>query len=105
MTKAIQIRIDIKLKKDAETVLSELGMDVPTAVRIFLKKVVISKSIPFELKSQKLTVNGFTEEFENEVLEAEKDPEYIGPFNNAKDMIKALNQKKHQWKSSHKKSS
>jgi addiction module RelB/DinJ family antitoxin len=105
MTKAIQIRIDTKLKKDAENVLEHLGMDVPTAVRIFLKKVVVSRSIPFELKHQKLTVNGFTEEFENEVLEAEKEDQYIGPFKTAKEAIKALHQKNHKWKSSSKKDS
>lgn len=90
MTQAIQVRIDSTLKKQADQVFDEIGLDMPTAIRIFLKKVVISKSIPFELTSSKLTVNGFTEEFENEVLEAAKEKDYIGPFDNAEDAIKAL---------------
>ncbi len=90
MTQAIQVRIDTTLKKQADKVLDDIGLDLPTAIRIFLKKVVVSKSIPFELTSSKLTVNGFTEEFENEVLEAEKEKDYIGPFDNAEDAIRAL---------------
>lgn len=105
MTQAIQIRIDIKLKKQAEIVFDDLGMDMPTAVRMFLKKVVVSKSIPFELKSQNLTVNGFTKEFEKDALKAEKEGKYIGPFKTSKEATKALDQKQHKWKSSSKKGS
>lgn len=50
MTKAIQIRVDSKLKKDADMIFDDLGLDTPTAIRLFLKKVVVSKSIPFSLK-------------------------------------------------------
>lgn len=89
MTQAIQVRIDSTLKKQADKVLDEIGLDLPTAIRLFLKKVVVTRAIPFELKSD-LTVNGFTEEFENEVLEAAKEKDFIGPFDNMKDAIKAL---------------
>ena len=63
MTTAIQVRVDEKLKKEADLIFEDLGLDVPTAIRLFLKKVVASKSIPFELKSN-ITDNGFTKEFE-----------------------------------------
>lgn len=89
MTKAYQLRIEEKLKKDADSIFDELGLDTPTAIRLFLKKVVTSRSIPFELKSN-ITINGFTEEFEDEVLEAKADKEIIGPFKSAKEAIAAL---------------
>ncbi len=88
MTKAYQIRIDEKLKKDSDKILAELGLDVSTAMRMFLHQVVATQSIPFSIRKN-LTVNGFTEEFEDEILEAEKD-ESIGPFHSAEEAIAYL---------------
>lgn len=92
MTKAIQIRVEEKLKHDADIIFEDLGLDTPTAIRLFLKKVVVSKSIPFELKIT-TTENGFSQEFEEEVLQASKE-ENIGPFSSAKEAIAALHDKK-----------
>ena len=83
-----------EIKETGDQVLDDIGLDIPTAIRLFLRKVVVSKSIPFELKSSKFTENGFTEEFENEVLKAAKEKDLIGPFNTAEEAIKALNKKK-----------
>ncbi|MCC7197402.1 type II toxin-antitoxin system RelB/DinJ family antitoxin [Candidatus Peregrinibacteria bacterium] len=92
MTKAIQIRVDQKLKEDVDLIFEDLGLDTPTAIRLFLKKVVASKSIPFELKSTR-TDNGFTEEFEEEVLKASTEKDQIGPFKSANDAITELHKK------------
>ena len=91
MTKAIQIRVEEKLKRDADLVFEHLGLDTPTGIRLFLKKVVVSQSIPFELKVSR-TKNGFTPEFEEEVLQAVKEKEKIGPFASAKEAIAELHQ-------------
>ena len=93
MTKAIQVRVDEKLKKEADLIFDDLGLDLPTAIRIKKKKVVVSKSIPFELKSTR-TENGFTLEFEEEVLKTSKSKEQIGPFKSMKEAIKVLNKVK-----------
>lgn len=45
----IAVRVDDKLKKDATEVFSELGLDMTTAVKLFLKQSVLTRSIPFEL--------------------------------------------------------
>lgn len=37
------------LRSEADGVLREMGLDVPSAVRLFLTKVVQTRSIPFEL--------------------------------------------------------
>lgn len=49
MTKTLQIRVDEDLRTEADDVLREIGLDVPSAVRIFLAKVVRTRGIPFEL--------------------------------------------------------
>ena len=49
----IAVRVDDKLKKDATEVFSELGLDMTTAVKLFLKQSVLTRSIPFDLKLDK----------------------------------------------------
>ena len=44
----LQIRIDDELKKQASIVYGELGIDLSTAVRMFLKKSVSIGGIPFD---------------------------------------------------------
>ena len=43
----IQIRVDEQLKTDAADVLDRLGLDIPTAVRMFLKRIVLEQGLPF----------------------------------------------------------
>jgi DNA-damage-inducible protein J len=45
----LNMRIDDTLKKQAERVLAELGMNFSTATTIFLKQVVRHNGIPFDL--------------------------------------------------------
>lgn len=49
MTKTLQLRVDEQLRSEADGVLREIGMDLPSAVRLFLTKVVQTRSIPFDL--------------------------------------------------------
>ena len=63
----IAVRVDDKLKKDATEVFSELGLDMTTAVKLFLKQSVLTKSIPFKLD---LYEREYTKE---EVEQAKKD--------------------------------
>lgn len=46
----IAVRVDDKLKKDATEVFNDLGLDMSTAVKLFLKQSVLTRSIPFEVK-------------------------------------------------------
>ena len=63
-TSTLQIRIDSKTKIAAQKTLSDLGLDISSATKIFLKQVISTKSIPFEIR----TVNGFTLAQEAEML-------------------------------------
>lgn len=46
----LNIRVDDALKKQAETIFSELGISLSAATTMFLKQVVRCNGIPFELK-------------------------------------------------------
>ncbi len=45
----LEVTLDPLLKKKAAKVLDGLGLDMNSAVRVFLKKVVATHSIPFAL--------------------------------------------------------
>ena len=46
----LQIRIDENLKRDASELYSQLGIDLPTAVRMFLLRSVQVQGIPFSMQ-------------------------------------------------------
>ncbi len=46
----IQVRIESKLKREATAVLDEIGMDMPNAIRMFLKRVVLEQGLPFDAR-------------------------------------------------------
>jgi len=52
----IQIRINAKTKAAARKTLDELGLDMSSAVTLFLHNVVNQKGIPLDLRTE----NGFT---------------------------------------------
>lgn len=47
----LNIRVDDTLKKQAETVFSDLGISLSAATTMFLKQVVRCNAIPFELRA------------------------------------------------------
>lgn len=53
-TDILNIRIEPELKKEVETTLNDLGMNIADAVTIFLKQVVMTDSIPFVIRKPKL---------------------------------------------------
>lgn len=46
----IQVRVDNKLKQEAIAVLDDIGMDMPNAIRMFLKRIVLERGLPFDAK-------------------------------------------------------
>jgi len=47
----LQVRIPQSLRDEAEVILDSMGLDLPTAVRLYLKKVTQTRSIPFSLEA------------------------------------------------------
>jgi DNA-damage-inducible protein J len=50
-TTNINIRMDKALKEQAESLLSELGMNMTTAFNIFLRQTVRERAIPFQISA------------------------------------------------------
>ena len=49
----MQIRVDENLKKEADKLFADLGLDTTTAVRIFLKTCLKKNGLPFKVQRQK----------------------------------------------------
>lgn len=45
----MQIRVDEQLRNEAAEIYERLGIDLPTAVRMFLKRSVLDNGIPFSM--------------------------------------------------------
>ena len=54
----LQVRVDDNLKEQASVLFDNLGMDLSTAVRMFLKKSVQVGGIPFEVVYDDGTLSG-----------------------------------------------
>lgn len=55
----LQFRVDSRLKEEAAKIYAQLGLDLPTAIRIFLKRSVQVRGIPFimQLPDDRLDLN------------------------------------------------
>ena len=60
-TASTHIRIDPVVKEQANELFSDLGMDLSSAVNIFLRQCILHKGIPFKIEKP---------EFSQETLEA-----------------------------------
>jgi DNA-damage-inducible protein J len=50
-TSLVQVRVDEKLKDEVSEIYENFGIDLPTAIRIFFKKTVSVKGLPFDLRN------------------------------------------------------
>lgn len=74
-TENLSIRIEPEIKKEAEATLDYLGLTMAEAVKIFLKQVIMTDSIPFDIKVPR---------YNKETLEAIKEAKEISNNSNAK---------------------
>ena len=50
-TGLVQVKIDPQTKNDVTNLYESLGLDLPTAIRIFFKKSIAVGGLPFELRN------------------------------------------------------
>ena len=84
----LQIRVDDKLKAEADALFADIGLDTPTAIRAFLKQSVMRDGLPFALTKE--TPNAVTLAAMREVAEMEKHPEAHKGYADVDEMMKEL---------------
>ena len=70
----IQVRVDHDLKANADALFSDLGLDTPTAIRMFLNQSLMNNGLPFDVRRVP----------NHETLEAMKEAEVLLNDSNAK---------------------
>jgi len=64
----LQVRINENDKKIAKNILAKYGIDMSTGIRMFFKTLARKGNPGFLLNNEDLTENGFTQEFEEHIL-------------------------------------
>ncbi|MBI3618957.1 type II toxin-antitoxin system RelB/DinJ family antitoxin [Candidatus Peregrinibacteria bacterium] len=89
----IHVRTDAALKKKAQKMLKEMGLDLSSAVNLYLRQIVVTGGIPFTIR----TVNGFTPAQERKMIrEAEWAMKHGKGFNSAEELMEDILGKR--WK-------
>lgn len=86
-TTNLNIRTDKEVKDQADHIFSELGLNMTTAINIFLRTTIREKGIPFELKLD--IPNSTTAAAIEEGRKIASDKKVKG-YKNVKDLRKAL---------------
>ena len=81
----LQVRIDDNLKTNSDSLFSSLGLDTPTAVRIFLTSAQNYNGFPFPINRPPLSAES-AEAFEDARLHRN----LYGPYATAEDAVKAM---------------
>ena len=82
----VQIRMEESLKDEASALFEELGLDLPTAIRMFLKKSISYEGIPFDVQRDVLN-----SETIRTIKDAEKGIGLCGPYSSVSELMEALN--------------
>lgn len=86
MSVNVTFRIDEDIKKKAEELFDELGMNLSTAFNVFLRQAVREQQIPFMISA-----NQPNETTLSAMDDAEMDRDIYGPFDSVAAMMEALN--------------
>ena len=86
-TTPTQIRIDSTVKEEATALFSELGMDMSSAVNIFLRQCILRGGLPFPVELPKY--NQETLDAMAEARKVSRDPDVKG-YTNMTDLLAAL---------------
>jgi DNA-damage-inducible protein J len=87
MSSIINIRVDSATKLEAQKTLKEIGLDLSSGIKLFLRNVVITKSVPLNLRTE----NGFTVAYEQAILkETEWTKKHGKSYNTVEEMRAAL---------------
>ena len=84
----VSIRMDDNLKKQAEDLFNDLGMNLTTAFTIFVKQAIREQGIPFEITRE--TPNSETIAAINEVQQMKKNPSIGKSYTDVDKMMEDL---------------
>lgn len=85
-TTNINVRVDENLKKEAERLFNDLGLNMSSAITIFLKSAVRCDGIPFEIRRNALSAETRSALAEYDEMKAH--PEKYKRYHSFSDLVK-----------------
>lgn len=85
---SMNIRMDSKIKQQAQHLFAEFGLDMTTAVNMFLRQAIRERRIPFELKLN--IPNAATIAAIEEIQQMKKNPSIGKSYTDVDEMMKDL---------------
>lgn len=82
----VTIRVNSETKRRAQELFADLGMDMSTAINIFLKKALREERIPFEVAKEKPNMKT-----RRAMTRVEKGEGMVGPFKTVEEAMDYLN--------------
>lgn len=83
MTATINIKTDSELKKQAESLFADLGMNMTTAFNIFLRQAVRENRIPFEITREPYSL-------EKAISDTRTRTNLHGPYSSAEEAVASM---------------
>jgi len=72
-TALVQAKVPADVKSTSEKIFNDFGLDISTAIRMFLIKVNQTRSIPFTIGYEDNTSNAMAKEFSDYLLSVKND--------------------------------
>lgn len=90
LTTAINVNVDTKIKEEATSILKSLGLNMSTAINMFLAQVVKRDGIPFEVVNPKPSQELLEALKEGSVIEKEIREGNRTGYRNASEMLRSI---------------
>lgn len=83
---SMTIRMNKEIKQQAQHLFGELGMDMTTAINVFLRQAIRCHGMPFEMRLDEPNAVTYAA-----MEAAEMEEDMYGPFDSISDLMEALN--------------
>lgn len=84
-TQTLNVRINRNIKMQAQKIVERMGLDLSSAIKLFINKVVMTESIPFDVNTKgRMNDPKFIKQIKKEVEWASK---YGKKYSSAKEMF------------------
>ena len=87
-TTNLNVRVDMALKQESDTLFKSLGLNMSTAINIFLRQVIKKDGLPFEVNNN--NSNDDLLDAIEEIRDMINNPQNYPSYTNREDLKKAL---------------
>lgn len=98
-TSGVYIRVDPEIKKQAESVLGVLGIQLSNAFNLFLNQIILQNGLPFDVKipedKKPMVLRKMTEEETKEAIAGGLEDVENGKTRDAKEVLDGLKKEYH----------